>query len=195
MDLWNTYKDLDRLKFGTERLYLSTGNRWNVSLKKASEKGVELRQGGAKLAKYSDLIKYVLAIDITFDLFVSIYDVNSGGAIVVRPARDLKSADKRRLQKLISGFKRPNFELRFIGFQNNWTDEIMLIDDIKKMVRPSVIAEFDLFGSETRHLALDLKTGVPYNLLLINRIYRPGELLNPILKDQYFKTVSDLTFV
>ncbi len=37
-----------------------------------------------------------------------------------------------------------------------------------------------LFGNEIRHIALDTKTGLSYNVLLLDRIYRPGELVyNP----------------
>ena len=54
--------------------------------------------------------------------------------------------------------------------------------------------EVDLFGTDTRHIALDLKTGVSYNLLLLNRLYRAGELACQVNKEAYDKMRSDLAF-
>ena len=42
-----------------------------------------------------------------------------------------------------------------------------------------------MFGTDARHVAIYLKTGASYNLLLLNRIYRPGELKNQQAYDEF----------
>ena len=55
--------------------------------------------------------------------------------------------------------------------------------------------EIDMFGEEKRHMAIDMKTGLSYDLLLENRIYRPGELKNDEKEDDFQSSTSRLSFV
>ena len=40
-----------------------------------------------------------------------------------------------------------------------------------------------------RHVAVDLKTGASYNILMEDRNYRPGELINQMTPDDYARTL------
>ena len=55
--------------------------------------------------------------------------------------------------------------------------------------------EIDLFGTDKRHIALDLKTGTSYDLFLENRIYRPGELANSEKEEDFQRSVPPLSLV
>jgi hypothetical protein len=55
--------------------------------------------------------------------------------------------------------------------------------------------EVDLFGEEKRHIVMDMKTGLSYDLLLENRIYRPGELKNDEKEEDFQSSTARLSFV
>ena len=59
----------------------------------------------------------------------------------------------------------------------------------------SSLMETDLFGEETRHIVFDMKLGMSFNLLLLNRIYKQYELLNMTTKPEFDLRKSELKFV
>lgn len=201
MDLWNAYKIPELSTFGKNKIYLTTGNRWNASLAKVQDRSYELARDHGHFLKYSEFTRYVLVKDLMFDLFISMYDVNTRDALVFRTASPLDSKVlSHSIPKHLGMFKNPNLEMRFIGLQNEQETLSQNMNDLRnsnalKKLKQLSVVEVDIFGTETRHLALDLKTGTPYNLLLLNKIYRPGELTTTIAKEEFLKGQSELTFV
>lgn len=195
MDLWGAYKNIALANFGMEKIVLSTGQRWNASLNMIESRSFELKPDHAHFQKYSETGRYVIAKDVTFELFASVYNVNTRDALVMRLSKPLLPKELQMLQRQARKFKRPNLEMRFIGMQNG--EEVVYdnIDRIKKIIPAGMLSEIDIFGIETRHIALDLKTGTPYNLLLLNRIYRPGELNTAIKRADATKNLVELSYV
>ena len=54
----------------------------------------------------------------------------------------------------------------------------------------SGIFEADLFGSDRRNIAIDLKTGTSFNMLTENRLYKPGELANTTTEEQFARELK-----
>lgn len=195
MDLWGAYKNIGLKTFGTQKIVLSTGPRWNASLEQVLDRSFTLDINQAHFQRYAEARRYILAENIIFDMFASIYNVNTRDALVIRMTTPLLPKELQQLQRYVAKFGRPNLEFRFIGMQNG--EEVIYdnIDKLKKAVPTARLAEIDLFGAETRHVALDLKTGTPYSLLLLNRIYRPGELNTTVGRKEATENLVELSYV
>ena len=50
------------------------------------------------------------------------------------------------------------------------------------------LVEIDLFGENTRHIAIDTKLGTSFNVLMEDRLYRPGELVNSMTVENFERT-------
>ena len=84
---------------------------------------------------------------------------------------------------------RPNVEARIMGLQNG-EDHAFLGGLLGFLSKQGIrLIEADLFGEETRHVAIDLKTGASYNVLLEDRHYRAGELVNRMTIDDFARTL------
>ena len=89
------------------------------------------------------------------------------------------------IEKELRKLKPANIEVRLIGLQNG-DNPLRLnetVDFIKKMKLP--VFEADLFGGDTRHICIDIKTGVSFDVLISNRLYKPGELTNKVTREQF----------
>lgn len=202
MDFWDARREIMlREGFGTQRLILSSKasiisqNRPNSSLAAIQEKAKTVNPGEAAFQKYQEIgTRYLFAKDLTFDLFISIYDVNSFSGLVLRATMPLDRQALSTLRTQTSKLKNPNLEMRAIGMQNNDTSLMSVLDAVHGACNCKLI-ELDLFGNESRHVALDFKTGLSYDILLLNRIYRPGEKAITLTRDQFLKSTSKLKFV
>lgn len=194
MDMWNSYIKSKGSGFGVTQLGLRTGVRWNASIGGIVDKSRELIINRAFFQSYDERNRYILAKDMAFDLLFSIYDVNSGSIFAARITEDLGVAEWSRIVSLLKAVKIPNFEFRLIGLQSGYTSGLDTAEQLKKRLRGRFV-EFDLFGTNTRHVAIDTKTGVPYDLLLLNRIYRAGELTCQVKKEDFEKNISKLAFL
>lgn len=179
MDLWDVFeKELLRQEFGSKQLVLNTGARHALSLNTVQDRATELSPGECVFRPYSYDKRYLLAKDLGPELLLTAFDVNTSASLALRSSSTVSDKDMHRIAGLLSGTKRPNLEIRAIGLQNSFRDDVLSIQNMRKL-RGGALAEADLFGDSLRHIAMDTKTGMAYNLLLLNRIYRPGELLSP----------------
>ncbi|MEM0148839.1 MAG: hypothetical protein QW346_01070 [Candidatus Micrarchaeaceae archaeon] len=178
MDIWHVLEER-ALKddFGRSRLILRIAkfDKDHSSIAEIADEAKEANIGDAFLAKLdAGTLRYIIAKSIADDLLVSVYNVNGFEAVVER----VSGADKFdfvKLMKLVSQMKRRNLEIRIFGLLNGSKLSIDFISKLKNAVGGALV-EVDVFGDEYRHIALDLRTGQSYELLLENRIYRPGEL-------------------
>ncbi len=193
MDMWNSYKKRAGAGFGSEQLRLCTGEKWNASLGRVSDKGVELGINAAMFQGYDEGRRYIIAKDITYDLLLTIYDVNSSSMFAARITGNPDTKEWSRIISMLRKVKIPNLEFRLIGLQNGYTAGLEAAESLNGKIRGRFV-EFDLFGTNTRHVVVDAKTGVPYSLLLLNRIYRAGELACQTKKEDFEKNVAKLTF-
>lgn len=202
MDFWDALNNQKMSReFGTKPIVFSSktsviaANRPNTSLYMVADKSVELSPSQATFRKFGPLVaRYIIAREISFDALISIYDVNSESCIALRPTAQLGKQEVSMLRNFISRIKRPNLEMRAIGMQNGNVELVSAIEQVREISKSDLI-EVDLFGNAKRHIALDLKTGMGYDLLLLDRIYKPGELANDVTSDAYKTKASKLNFV
>ncbi|MGC8710292.1 MAG: hypothetical protein ACP5RF_01630 [Candidatus Micrarchaeia archaeon] len=202
MDAWDAFKKAVYLKdFSTERIFIGSRKSTYIPMERAhasidSVYGLhrELKPNTAFFQKETADIRYIVSTNITYDLFVSIFDVNSNSGFFIRSSMLLSNATKANIRKYLDKFRNQNLEFRIIGMQNGYNELIDVISGLKKLVKGSLV-ELDLFGNEIRHIAIDLETGHSYNLLLDNRIYKPGELINSQALQSFKSTVSEIKFI
>ncbi|MCL4381915.1 hypothetical protein M1614_02980 [Candidatus Marsarchaeota archaeon] len=177
VEMWGFGKELeDKLSqndVNTAVLTLNFKDRPHISKSKMDENGSceYLEKEGVLQIRYDEKIgkRYIAAPNLTNDLLVSVYNINSGELFVAR----ISNFDAaKEIEKIKGG----NLEARMIGLQNNQNYEIVK-SLIKLFERKNIpIMEADLFGNQIRHVAIDAHQGMSLNILLLDRIYRPGEL-------------------
>ena len=163
--------------FGKARLVMDTKARPYNSLSSVEKKSIVLDFNSAVCIQYSDTMRYIIAKDITFDLLVTIYEVNTMDCVAFRTFSMLEKKEMAKILSMVRKFRSRNIEVRAIGMQNVENNFSTIVDNICKATKGS-LAEVDLFGNERRHISIDLKNGVSRDVLLENRHYRPGELVN-----------------
>ncbi len=177
MDFWKAYSEKVRLpEFGSSQTWLKTGERWNTSIMRYLEYSYILGAGEHITAQWSPDIRYIIAKEIISDLFISLYDVNTRSVFACRIGGDHKSFSFEA-SKAVRKIRNPNIEMRAIGLQNTDKQSADAIMEMRNAIGTGSLAEADLFGNQKRHIIMELYTGRMYNLLLENRIYRPGELM------------------
>lgn len=192
MDFWSAYiKKRDENDFGSKPVLLSSGERYHTSVAAVDGKCIELLPGFAFFKDYNTSNRYVIARELTFDLLLSFYDVNSKRILVARPTMPFVKKDVEGIKYILGRWmNRPNLEIRAIGLQDGDTSMLSAIDLMQEL--NGSLVELDLFGNQTRHIVMDMLTGKPFSLLLLNRIYRPGELNNSLPRDEFDKKRSKL---
>ncbi|MDE1856141.1 MAG: hypothetical protein KGH49_02815 [Candidatus Micrarchaeota archaeon] len=203
MDFWDALNDriIADKTFGTTRLIFSTktsviaANRPHTSLSMIKERSTELGESCATFKSFKEPdFRYIVAKDITFGLLTTIYDVNSNSAVAIRNSANFERAEISKIESLIKKFKRPNLEVRIMGMQNGDAPLIKSVEQIRKICRAGII-EVDLFGTSKRHIAIDLKTGASYDVLLLDRVYKASETANDVTADAFKSGASKLKFV
>ncbi|MCL4372245.1 hypothetical protein M1373_02930 [Candidatus Marsarchaeota archaeon] len=146
--------------------------------------------GGSAMLDYKVPLehRYIAAIDITYSLLFSMYDFNSSKLIAFNCFDDV-TKQLSEANKFVNALKRPNIEARIIGMQNSQDFSIIgpIVDFLMK--KHIYVSEADLFGNETRHIAIDAKLGMSFDVLINNVNYRPGELINKMTMDQFQRSL------
>ncbi len=195
MDFWSVYEaERQKQGYNSKRLYLTSRDRIHLSLSTVQSHGTTLEMNHSIEKKYSEAERYVLVNDMTHDLLVSVYDVNTTHSLLLRFSMPLGKKDVDKITSKIRSVRRPNLELRAIGLQDNDVELLNSLEFFHNEFKSNLM-ELDLFGNETRHLAFDTKLGMSFNLLLLNRIYRPGELVNSASIDEFNARKSQIKFV
>ncbi len=173
-------------EFGQSRFVKNFKDRQHVSrVELDSDKGCKyLSVGEVYYTKYSNMgVFYVGVVDLSFDAILSIYDVNSQKLLVCRFYKftaDFETFLNKELKRMANA----NFEARVIGMQNgDKTTAYSVVSFLR--AHNLVVVEVDIFGDETRHLAIDVKRGVTFNVLAGNKPYKPGELKNDLTVEQF----------
>ena len=132
--------------------------------------------------------RYIASLDITYSLIASLYDVNSSRLIAFNVFENPEACIKG-FSSFLSKAKRGNIEARLIGMQSG--QDAAMLSPIASFIskRKIPLVEADLFGNETRHIALDSKQGMSFTVLVNNINYRPGELVNKLTMDQFRRSL------
>ncbi len=174
-------------KIGTIRYVETYKERPHISKQKIDdfENVVYISIETTQVLEYLDILskRYAAATDIKEDFLIAIYDVNLRKMFVQRFNITKNIIAKLEdLEHYLKKDRNNNLEVRVFGLQNNINLKNLkkILDIIIKYNIP--ISEIDLFGNETRHIAIDLKIGASFNILMENRLYHPGELINNIIQ-------------
>ena len=172
--------------FGKELYIRSFKERQNLSkLRLDSDSGCEyLNAKGMYVGRYDEMGKrYAACANLVYDAMLVVFDQSSRRALVYRFGEFVKE-DEAVLSKHMKDFD-ANSEARLIGLQNG--QRFGAVEKAYSLIsrRGIGVFEVDLFGNEQRHVAIDLKTGVTFDVLMLNRPYRPGELVNRLTREQF----------
>ncbi len=142
------------------------------------------------ISRYKDTDRrYVAATQLSYDTLMSVYDVNTRSMAAARFLNftvELRS----RFERFMRSVKRANFEARIIGMQDGQTrDSVYTVSEFMEKSRLPLF-EIDLFGRQLRHIAIDISSGMSYNVLLLDRIYKPGELVSGMTLEQFERSLS-----
>ncbi|MDE1850689.1 MAG: hypothetical protein KGH54_02750 [Candidatus Micrarchaeota archaeon] len=204
MDFWEALEsEIGKPKFASERIAFSTktsvasSNRPDTSFSMVRASAIELKANEAIFQQLKEPeIRYIIAKDITFGILITIYDVNSQGAIALRASLPLQKSEIEKIRKLLGKFRRANLEMRIVGMQNGERPLVKSIEEMRKSFKGGVsLIEADLFGNLKRNIAFDLRTGMSYDLLLLDRAYRVGELANDLSPESFRAAGSKIKFV
>ncbi len=193
MDLWDSFRRRKADMLGSQPLLLNTGERWNSSFNAVKDTSFELPINKAVSLKYEEERRYLVARDINYDMLLTVYDINTRYLFAARITLIPGNASWKSIFSKLKNIRTPNFEFRAIGLQDNYTGPIDALEVLHRKVNGKFM-EFDLFGKNTRHIVIDTKTGMPYDLLLLNKIYRAGELACQTKKED-FKDLQEVTFI
>ncbi len=178
---------------GTDQYALEFKKRPHVSRSKVEEYGnvAYLKVGDLKATRYENdsSMRYIAARDITYDLLLSIYDVNTSALACARVYGNVKKLEPG-LVRFARSIRRPNFEARIIGLQNGEsTAELEQVLGFLGREKIKVF-EVDLFGADTRHITVDAKVGMSFNILVDDRLYKSGELKSRLTMDQFQRVLG-----
>lgn len=181
--------------FNAARYVRNSKERQNISknrLDPPASQSKYLKFGDYFTQKYDEVAGFrnVVALELTYELLLSIYDGNSKTIFVYRFMEWSKTMEMM-LTKELAKIRAPGYEVRIIGLQNgeNWGVVTDIINFAKKHRLP--VFEVDLFGKEIRHISIDTKTGVSMDVLVNNRLYKPGELVNGITLEQFQRGIQE----
>ena len=182
--------DIAAADFGDDRYLRRYGERPHVSKEvldtysNAAYLGIDRSSIGAYQNRTD--ARYVAATDMSYDILMSVYDVNTRSMFACRQF-NFEDSTHDKLVKYVNSLKKrkPNLEARLIGLQSKQdVDYLGQLADLVKTTRIKLV-EVDLFGGDTRHIAIDRMLGTSYDVLMENRLYRPGELANKTTEEQF----------
>jgi hypothetical protein len=195
MDFWSIYeKERAKPEFGSGKTYIRSRDRIHLSLSTVEQYCVELDMDRGILKEFQENARYVIATDITHDLLLSVYDVNTTRTFLLRFSLPLSVNVMKWLGERIDRMGNTNLEVRAIGMQDRDTELLNTLERMHATFKSSLM-ELDLFGNEVRHIAFDLKLGMSFNLLLLDRIYTPSELVNQTSKEEFERRKSEFKFI
>jgi hypothetical protein len=185
-------RDSASVGFGSLRYLRSFKPRPNISkIKLNDDSGTAyLKIGDSVELKESAVgISYTAALGLTYDIFMSIYDVNRHSLIAGRFI-DFDIGVRKKFESFIASVKMPrNLEVRIIGMQDSeGHSELVGVFGFVKRIGAAVV-EIDIFGKETRNVAVDVHRGASFNVLVFDRLYKQGELENMMTKEQFERSL------
>ena len=188
-------RDIAAVDFGTDRYLRCSKERTHISraVLDTYSNAVYLSVGKFHKGAYQSPadVRYVAATSMSYDMLMSVYDVNTRNMFACR-LFGFEESTRAMLGSYIDSLKKlkPNLEARLIGLQSK--QSFVYLSRVAGLINTAGIklVEVDLFGSETRHIAIDMKLGVSHDVLLENRLYRPGELINMTTLEQFERSLK-----
>lgn len=183
--------DAESGDFGKARYIRNFKGRQNISkLRLDSDSGSEyLEVNGLYFGKYDELgNRYCACTNLVYDAMLVLFDQSSTRTLVYR-FMEFSGEEEGAIAKHLKYFGEKS-EARVIGLQNGQLFGV--VEKVYSMIRERKIGiyEVDVFGNEQRHVAVDLKTGATFDILMENRLYKPGERVNRLTREQFERSVA-----
>jgi len=181
-------------EFENQRLLISYKERPHVSKSTIDKSGcIYVNINSLEQFHYDPLgPKYVAFINLTYDFAISLYNFDKRSGIVYRVNNNKENEPLFfKYLNMIKKFKRDNFEGRIFGFQNGPIERHAWKEIVAVLYDNLDLNEVDLFGTETRNIAINIETGQSFNILMENRLYKPGELTTKITRDEFEASIKN----
>lgn len=118
---------------------------------------------------------FVAAASLANELFATVYDVNTTRIAAYR-AQPADANATAFIERFVAQQRNANLEARLIGLQNH-ASFALVAELARTLMRHRIpLVEVDLFGTLMRHICIEVRTGSSLNILMENRLYKPGEL-------------------
>ena len=134
--------------------------------------------------------RYVACMDMSYDLVLSVFDVN-GGTILVHRFYEFGKESRDAMDSHLRKMPLSNVEARIAGMQNNQYFKALIASFLYLKERKLPLYEIDLFGGDTRNVAFDIKTGLSLDVLALSRPYKPGELATKKTVEQFERELKE----
>lgn len=197
MSFEGIFKNAVNVGLGSAEYRLNSKERAHISKIRLDSysNATYVRTGELQRIRYDEIKpRYIAATGLTYDLLISIHDVNSRSTFVYRPYRFALLLNEGKLKKEILSLNksRPNLEARVMGLQNDQDYGLLLSEAADFITKNRIrLVEVDLFGGSARHIAIDCKLGMSFDILMENRAYRQGELVNNLTVENFEKQLKD----
>ncbi|MGC8648975.1 MAG: hypothetical protein ACP5UN_02025 [Candidatus Micrarchaeia archaeon] len=172
--------------FEKQKILLNYKERQHISKKVLDKEGsIYVDTDSLKEFHYDPLgPKYVALTDLSYDFAISLYNFDSKQGVVYRFYKNIVE-NKKTFSKYLNDFALKNTEARIFGMQNNYFNK--QIRNILFLVFEKNIKfyEIDLFGTEIRNIALNIETGQTFDILMENKLYKPGDLATKITLEEF----------
>jgi hypothetical protein len=158
----------------------------------ANDNSIEILTGTMEVYKYAGQLsrRYLFFRDLSYDFAITVYDNNTSGALILK-LFDCGKDTLKAVRAKLATFKNPNFEARVIGLQTN-QDFACMARIADYLIDSKInIVDVDLFGTDTRQIAFDLKLGTAYNVLMQDKIYKAGENKTAISYEEFAAKVVE----
>ncbi|MGC8495730.1 MAG: hypothetical protein ACP5MX_00775 [Candidatus Micrarchaeia archaeon] len=178
--------------FGSAKVNLAYKERAHISKLRLDRFGesIYIDTWQSEVLKKDSKYRYITAMAVSYETVLSLYDFNTSSLFC---CRFFKNADPciESAENFIRSLKgRTNLEARIIGMQNG--QDYSALDAIMKFLgkHKIPITELDIFGNERRNIAIDSYTGMVFNVLENNMLYKPGDLINNVTLEQFERSVK-----
>ncbi len=168
-----------------ERYYYGVKDRAHISkskiIKNSMSNNIDINEIWTLDYNQMSGIRYMFCESLSYPIFISVYDVNTRAlcaANLFKPDSSVMNYLSKILSKMngLQSKTSPSLQGRIFGMQND-QNTALLVDIIRLFALNNIsLIEADLFGSELRSIVIDAHVGMSFNLLALDRIYRPGEL-------------------
>ena len=130
MDLWNELLlEESEGVFGSKQILLNTGERHHSSINRYLERSLELLPNSFIKKSYSYESRYIRIPNLVFDLLITIFDVNTSYAIILRKSKPLLNKTALAIDSFLLPFSINVFPvvLLFFAFVTLFTVDLFLL--------------------------------------------------------------------
>jgi hypothetical protein len=178
--------------FEKQKILLNYKERPHISKKVLDKEGsIYVDTDSIKEFHYDPLgPKYIAFTNLSYDCVISLYNFDSKQGVVYRFYEDIIN-NRELFSKYFNDLALKNTEIRIIGMQNNYLNKQVRNKFFLIFTKKIKLYEIDLFGTEIRNIALNIETGQTFDILMENKLYKPGELTTKITLEEFESKIKN----